>query len=299
MRWRTVFSPPTTSVCPALFPPWNRTTTCACSVSKSTTLPFPSSPHCAPTTTTFGISAGLYRSGFGVTPVLIPTMDRLAPRLCEAWPLRFCGAPQQLDRPLEKALLERLQVHLGGLLDLRLRQRVPQEDNPGAQGHAFLHQSTSGQGVACQLKRIGRQSLRVPQARLVVHQRSESRFILEKKVDLSLEENLGTAASAKLQKKRQLAVNSLWVGRGQPRGKGGAQEPLHPSQNLRGFFGFGIGSPTPDQALEVGPQIGLSPCKQGEIRGLEQVVGEDALGLRIRRSALSGGGQSRPEGKFR
>ena len=29
MRWRTVFSPPTTSVWPALFPPWKRTTTSA------------------------------------------------------------------------------------------------------------------------------------------------------------------------------------------------------------------------------------------------------------------------------
>ena len=55
MRVRIVFSPPTTRVCPALFPPWNRTTTWACWVSRSTTLPFPSSPHWAPTTTTFGM----------------------------------------------------------------------------------------------------------------------------------------------------------------------------------------------------------------------------------------------------
>src|SRR5512141_1703365 len=49
----TVFRPPMTSVCPALCPPWNRTTPCACSVSQSTTLPLPSSPHWVPMTTTF------------------------------------------------------------------------------------------------------------------------------------------------------------------------------------------------------------------------------------------------------
>src|SRR3954469_1563301 len=42
-----------TSVWPALCPPWKRTTTSACSDSQSTILPLPSSPHWAPTTTTF------------------------------------------------------------------------------------------------------------------------------------------------------------------------------------------------------------------------------------------------------
>src|SRR5947208_16067576 len=41
-----------TSVCPALWPPWKRTTPCAWSVSQSTSLPLPSSPHWVPTTTT-------------------------------------------------------------------------------------------------------------------------------------------------------------------------------------------------------------------------------------------------------
>src|SRR5215207_6987465 len=45
-----------TRVWPALCPPWNRTTTSACSESQSTILPLPSSPHWAPTTTTFAIS---------------------------------------------------------------------------------------------------------------------------------------------------------------------------------------------------------------------------------------------------
>src|SRR6267143_2201991 len=52
-RCSTVFLPPITSVCPALCPPWNRTTPCAWSVSKSTTFPLPSSPHWVPMTTTF------------------------------------------------------------------------------------------------------------------------------------------------------------------------------------------------------------------------------------------------------
>ena len=58
-----------TSVCPALCPPWKRAITSARSESQSTILPLPSSPHCAPTTTTLPMSgapsplppAGLYR----------------------------------------------------------------------------------------------------------------------------------------------------------------------------------------------------------------------------------------------
>src|SRR5579863_2935255 len=53
MSESTVFLPPITSVCPALWPPWKRATACARSVSKSTTLPLPSSPHCRPITTRF------------------------------------------------------------------------------------------------------------------------------------------------------------------------------------------------------------------------------------------------------
>src|SRR5688572_27079096 len=52
---RTYFSRPTTTVWPALLPPWKRTTTFTCGVMTSTTLPLPSSPHCAPTTTMLGI----------------------------------------------------------------------------------------------------------------------------------------------------------------------------------------------------------------------------------------------------
>ncbi len=50
---RTVLRPPITSVWPALWPPWKRTTPFALSVSQSTILPLPSSPHCVPMMTTF------------------------------------------------------------------------------------------------------------------------------------------------------------------------------------------------------------------------------------------------------
>ena len=45
-------TPSTTSVWPALWPPWKRTTTSARLESQSTILPLPSSPHWEPTTAT-------------------------------------------------------------------------------------------------------------------------------------------------------------------------------------------------------------------------------------------------------
>jgi len=55
-RFSTVFSPFTTSVWPALLPPWKRATTSASAASRSTTLPFPSSPHWVPMTIVAGIA---------------------------------------------------------------------------------------------------------------------------------------------------------------------------------------------------------------------------------------------------
>src|SRR6202521_5839438 len=60
-RCSTVFTPPTTSVCPAFAPPWKRTTTSAHEVKRSTIFPFPSSPHCAPTITTLDMRGSLSR----------------------------------------------------------------------------------------------------------------------------------------------------------------------------------------------------------------------------------------------
>src|ERR1700687_862969 len=52
MSDRMVLRPPMTSVWPALCPPWKRATAAARSVSRSTTLPLPSSPHWVPMMTT-------------------------------------------------------------------------------------------------------------------------------------------------------------------------------------------------------------------------------------------------------
>src|ERR1051325_9429002 len=60
IRCSTVFLPPTTSVCPALCPPWKRTTPWARSVSQSTILPLPSSPHWVPMTTTLRALMALF-----------------------------------------------------------------------------------------------------------------------------------------------------------------------------------------------------------------------------------------------
>src|SRR5882672_53853 len=55
----TYFSRATTTVWPALLPPWKRTTTFTCGVMTSTTFPLPSSPHCVPTTTMLGMAVPL------------------------------------------------------------------------------------------------------------------------------------------------------------------------------------------------------------------------------------------------
>src|SRR5579875_2302187 len=52
-------SSPRTIVWPALLPPWKRTTACARSASMSVTLPLPSSPHWAPTTTIPGTTVSV------------------------------------------------------------------------------------------------------------------------------------------------------------------------------------------------------------------------------------------------
>ena len=58
---------PMTSVWPALWPPWKRTTTSARSESQSTILPLPSSPHWAPTTATLAIQSLPQPSALGAS----------------------------------------------------------------------------------------------------------------------------------------------------------------------------------------------------------------------------------------
>src|SRR5215470_5870286 len=64
-----------TSVWPALCPPWKRTTMSACSDSQSTILPFPSSPHWEPTTTTLAMQRP---SSASRAPGIVSKRQRLA-----------------------------------------------------------------------------------------------------------------------------------------------------------------------------------------------------------------------------
>src|SRR5690242_11862540 len=73
----TYFSRPTTTVWPALLPPEKRTTTLTWGVMTSTTLPLPSSPHCAPITTMLGIALLLH-----VHEVPVRLLQHLADRQC-------------------------------------------------------------------------------------------------------------------------------------------------------------------------------------------------------------------------
>ena len=50
-KCKMIFLLLTTTVWPALLPPWKRTTILTLVPNKSTTFPFPSSPHWEPTTT--------------------------------------------------------------------------------------------------------------------------------------------------------------------------------------------------------------------------------------------------------
>src|SRR5215831_5812688 len=71
---------PMTSVCPALWPPWKRTTPCACSVSQSTTLPLPSSPHWVPITTTFLLMGSRSEDASRLQPCELAQVEREAGR---------------------------------------------------------------------------------------------------------------------------------------------------------------------------------------------------------------------------
>src|SRR5690606_2848118 len=112
IRCSAVFTPLMTSVCPALWPPWKRTTPCALSVSQSTSLPLPSSPHWVPTTTTLrpvveGFMLCLDCCGFGGRdragrPAAWPGAHRRggAQRIGQA------GSSERLDHPLPAGLDE-------------------------------------------------------------------------------------------------------------------------------------------------------------------------------------------------
>src|SRR5438067_3942949 len=84
IRWSFQVLPLRTIVCPALLPPWKRTTASARSASRSVILPFPSSPHWAPTITSpgigrlsVGVSSGVEHANRG--PPRLPPNIRPAP----------------------------------------------------------------------------------------------------------------------------------------------------------------------------------------------------------------------------
>src|SRR5262245_35423683 len=103
----TYFSRPTTTVCPALLPPEKRTTTFTWGVITSTTLPLPSSPHCAPITTMFGMAALLIRRG--LRPLRAPPVH------LDEVPLRMVQHVAHRQRALAAAH----QVHRQQLLGAR------------------------------------------------------------------------------------------------------------------------------------------------------------------------------------
>ena len=90
MRWNFHVSPSRTIVWPALLPPWKRMTMSARSASRSTTLPFPSSPHWAPTMTMPGMCRKCLR------------------RRSAARPRRRAGQRAHLLEPRDGALLDLL-----------------------------------------------------------------------------------------------------------------------------------------------------------------------------------------------
>src|SRR5688500_15590049 len=115
IRWNLNVSPSRTIVWPALLPPWKRTTRSACSASRSTTLPFPSSPHWAPTITrpamAFPSLGGARASGAlsGHAQVRAHDRDRVVADLDEARDgARADLAPQPQDR-----VVVRVHVQLG------------------------------------------------------------------------------------------------------------------------------------------------------------------------------------------
>src|SRR4051812_14544656 len=112
MRWNFHVSPPWMIVCPALLPPWKRTTTSARSARRSMTLPLPSSPHWAPTITVPGISLGSVGGG-GLRPV---PRDRRAHRIGLLG--EVVGLPAQVGADDRQHLAHLLQAGDRTLVDL-------------------------------------------------------------------------------------------------------------------------------------------------------------------------------------
>src|SRR5262245_46801981 len=127
----TYFSRPTTTVWPALFPPEKRTTTLTWGVMTSTTLPLPSSPHCAPITTMLGITPLLH-----LCEVPLRLLQHVTDRQRLLSPTRPVQR-QQLLRPRARAADDE---YAPRPLSPRILQRLvqlPREDIAGDRGSAI------------------------------------------------------------------------------------------------------------------------------------------------------------------
>src|SRR3954469_8560887 len=154
MRWNFHVSPSRTIVCPALLPPWKRTTSSACSASRSTTLPFPSSPHWAPTMTSPGMaraSVGAWSSALGALrhpQVLAPHRQRLLADLAQA------GHGARADL----AAQPRDWVEVGNAVDAGQLTRHPLEPlDDAAQGLVVVARAVAAAGFAQLLRPLAQE----------------------------------------------------------------------------------------------------------------------------------------------
>src|SRR5664279_6367228 len=152
-----------TSVWPALWPPWKRTTMSACSDNQSTILPFPSSPHWAPTTTTLAISRmfplqnSLYEHDRFGKPV--PAFPDHAPSQNTAGAARMRGIPPDKGCGLST------QARRGFGADLEGSQPIdiPRKSKGAAGqrgGTARRHRRDGGLNPACRAARPSNQRFR-------------------------------------------------------------------------------------------------------------------------------------------
>src|SRR3954447_20584043 len=154
MRWNLNSSSPRTIVCPALLPPWKRMTASALSASRSTTLPFPSSPHWAPTMTSPGMasaSVGAWPTALGAlrhAQVLAPHRQRLLADLAQA------GHGPRADL----AAQPRDGVEVGDAVDAGQLTRHPLEPlDDTAQGLVVVARAVAAAGFAQLLRALAQE----------------------------------------------------------------------------------------------------------------------------------------------
>src|SRR5579883_106633 len=149
-RLRRYSTLPMTSVWPALWPPWKRTTTSARSQSQSTIFPLPSSPHWAPITATLAILAETFReaeSAYGencLTLEAMPAIEtpRLGGGISHGLESRYCYPTLAAQALCRRGIAAR--GHINPPKPLLRRERA--EDRVGVEGEA-------GRGLALAVSR--------------------------------------------------------------------------------------------------------------------------------------------------